>query len=86
MSTRELMDFVLAFVRRMQEQSVGWLTARILAIYGECPDDPAVFPWWFASILPVRDLQKYHLLSTTSVRERLKICCGWAMEWQSSRW
>lgn len=86
MSTRELMDFVTEFVRRMREQSVGWLTARILAIYGECPDDPAVFPWWFASILPLNDEEKYRLLATTSVRERLKICCAWVIEWESSRW
>jgi hypothetical protein len=86
MSTRELMDYVLAFVQRMHEQSVGWLAARILQIYGDCPDDPAIFPWWFASILPVRDLEKYRLLSTTSVRERLKICCSWALEWQGNRW
>lgn len=86
MSTRELMDFVTDFVKRMREQSVGWLTARILAIYGECPDDPAVFPWWFASTLPLNDEEKYRLLATTSVRERLKICCAWAIEWEASRW
>ena len=84
--TQVLMDFATDFVRRMQRQSVGWLTARILAIYGQCPDDPAVFPWWFASILPVREMEKYRLLETTSVRQRLKICCGWILEWEASRW
>jgi hypothetical protein len=86
MATSELMDYVLAFVQRMHQQSATWLATRILQIYGDCPTDPAVFPWWFASILPVRDMQKYRLLSTTSVRERLKICCGWALEWQGNRW
>lgn len=84
--TQMLMDFATDFVRRMQQQSVGWLTARILAIYGECPNDPAIFPWWFASILPVRETEKYRLLETTSVRERLKICCNWIMEWEARRW
>ncbi|KAJ9130578.1 ATP-dependent protease [Coniochaeta hoffmannii] len=84
--TQVLMDFATDFVRRMQQQSVGWLTARILAIYGQCPNDPALFPWWFASILPVREMEKYRLLETTSVRERLKICCSWIMEWEASRW
>lgn len=84
--TQVLMDFATDFVRRMQRQSVGWLTARILAIYGQCPNDPAIFPWWFANILPVREMLKYRLLGTTSVRERLKICCGWIMEWETSRW
>lgn len=85
-ATQTLMDFATDFVRRMGEQSVGWLTARILAIYGECPNDPAVFPWWFANILPVREMEKYRLLETTSVRERLKICCNWILEWEASRW
>ncbi|KAH7041024.1 ATP-dependent protease La domain-containing protein [Microdochium trichocladiopsis] len=85
-STQELVDIGIAFVRRMQHQSVSWLVPRILAIYGDCPTDPATFPWWLGSILPVRDEEKYRLLSTTSVRERLKICCRWIIEWESSRW
>lgn len=84
--TQNLMDFATDFVRRMRGQSVAWLTGRILAIYGECPHDPALFPWWFANILPVRETEKYRLLGTTSVRERLKMCCGWILEWESSRW
>ncbi|KAG6021776.1 hypothetical protein E4U41_002400 [Claviceps citrina] len=74
MSTQSLMKFATDFVARMRSQSVPWLTARMLAIYGDCPTDPAVFPWWFASMLPVRDIEKYRLLATSSVRERLKIC------------
>ncbi|KAH8909951.1 hypothetical protein BR93DRAFT_935639 [Coniochaeta sp. PMI_546] len=83
--TQILMDFAMDFVRRMQQQSVGWLTARILAIYGQCPSDPAIFPGWFGNILPVRETEKYRLLETTSVRQRLKICCGWILEWEASR-
>ncbi|KAK7952631.1 PUA-like domain-containing protein [Apiospora aurea] len=86
MATRELLDFGVEFVRRMRSQSVAWLTTRVLAIYGECPNDPARFPWWFASILPVSDEEKYRLLGRPSVRERLKICCRWIVVWESSRW
>ncbi|KAH8895077.1 ATP-dependent protease La domain-containing protein [Thozetella sp. PMI_491] len=86
MATKDLMDFAAEFVVRMRQQSVGWLAARILHIYGECPRDPAHFPWWFANVLPVRDMEKYRLLNTTSVRQRLKICCGWILEWENSRW
>ncbi|KAG6008471.1 hypothetical protein E4U43_000151 [Claviceps pusilla] len=85
MSTRSLMKFAIEFVARMRTQSVPWLTARMLAIYGECPDDPAIFPWWFASMLPVKDLEKYRLLATSSVRERLKICCMWIVEWETKK-
>lgn len=81
--TQTLMDFATDFVQRMQQQGVQWLTARILTIYGECPNDPAVFPWWFANTLPVREMVKYRLLGTTSVRERLKICCNWILEWEA---
>ena len=86
MSTRDLMEYGVDFVRRMREKSAPWLTARMLAIYGECPSDPALFPWWFASMLPVREAEKYRLLKTTSVRERLKMCCGWILEWADDGW
>ncbi|KAL2752605.1 hypothetical protein ACRALDRAFT_2112673 [Sodiomyces alcalophilus JCM 7366] len=86
MSTRQLLDFAVAFVDRMRQKSVPWLANRILAIYGECPDDGARFPWWFASILPIKDVEKYKLLETTSVRERLKLCCRWAIEWETATW
>ncbi|KAM0274437.1 hypothetical protein ACHAQH_007845 [Verticillium albo-atrum] len=86
MPTRDLLEFAVSFVRRMSHQSVPWLAQRILTIYGECPDDAAHFPWWFASILPAKELEKYRLLGTRSVRERLKICCGWVLEWEANRW
>ncbi|KAK0646105.1 ATP-dependent protease La domain-containing protein [Cercophora newfieldiana] len=85
-STKDLMDFGAAFVSRMREQSAPWLEARMFTIYGDCPNDPARFPWWLANILPVREAEKYRLLSTTSVRERLKLCCGWILEWQEATW
>lgn len=86
MSTQALMRFATEFVTRMRSKSVPWLTERMLAIYGECPHDPALFPWWLASMLPVRDLEKYRLLATSSVRERLKICCLWIVEWETKKW
>nr|CCP50075.1 RING finger protein [Fusarium fujikuroi] len=86
MSTQNLMHYASSFVTRMRQQSVPWLTERMLTIYGECPEDPAIFPWWFASMLPVKDIEKYRLLGTSSVRERLKICCTWIVEWETSRW
>ncbi|RSL88347.1 hypothetical protein CDV31_016073 [Fusarium ambrosium] len=86
MSTQSLMQFASSFVARMRVQSVPWLTERMFTIYGECPDDAAIFPWWFASMLPVKDIEKYRLLGTSSVRERLKICCSWIIEWQTSTW
>lgn len=87
MSTRSLMKFATGFVRRMAEQNVPWLTGRILDMYGECPSDPAMFPWWLASTLPLKDFEKYRLLGASSVRERLKICGVWIMDMDSRvRW
>lgn len=86
MTTQGLMRFAVGFVARMRGQSVPWLTERMLAIYGDCPDDPTVFPWWFASTLPVKNLEKYRLLETSTVRERLKICGMWIIEMETVRW
>ncbi|KAI1854544.1 hypothetical protein JX266_000662 [Neoarthrinium moseri] len=85
-STRDLLDIGIGFVTRMRGQSVSWLAGRVLAVFGECPTDPTLFPWWFASVLPVSDDEKCRLLGTSSVRQRMKICCRWIVEWESSRW
>lgn len=87
MTTQGLMQLATDFVSRMKEQSVPWMTDRMLAIYGECPvQDPASFPWWLGSVLPVKDSEKYRLLGSASVRERLKICCKWIIEWETKTW
>jgi len=75
--TQELMQRATAFIQRMKTISAPWLHSRVLQVYGEAPDDPALFPWWFASVLPITESEKYRLLETRSVRERLKICVGW---------
>lgn len=80
MSTRALFELCVNFVNRMQEQSAPWLQRRVFQAYGNCPPDPDLFPWWFASVLPISDKQKYELLSTESVRDRLKICARWVNE------
>ncbi|KAK3192250.1 hypothetical protein K4F52_001880 [Lecanicillium sp. MT-2017a] len=87
MTTRDLMTFATTFVTRMQAQSVPWMTAQVLSIYGECPyEDPAVFPWWLGSVLPIKESEKYKLLESSSVRQRLKLCCKWIIEWESRSW
>ncbi|KAM3553060.1 hypothetical protein ARSEF4850_007087 [Beauveria asiatica] len=87
MTTQDLMQLATDFVGRMHDQSVPWMTDRMLAIYGECPvQDPSIFPWWLGSVLPVKDAEKYRLLGSASVRERLKICCKWIIEWETRTW
>ncbi|EKD17874.1 uncharacterized protein L3040_004412 [Drepanopeziza brunnea f. sp. 'multigermtubi'] len=77
MSTKALFELGVAFVKKMRDRSAPWLHARVLQAYGECPNDPAIFPWWFASVFPTADSEKYHLLMTDSVRQRLKIIADW---------
>jgi len=85
-STKDLMEIATRFVRSMQAQSAPWMQTRVLQVYGDFPNDPALFPWWFASILPIIDAEKYRLLETTSVRQRLKICVGWILRIEAQRW
>jgi len=84
--TTQLHQISLDFVRRAQAQSARWLTGGIIQAYGEPPEDPAAFPYWFASVLPLNDQEKFKLLPTSSVRERLKITAHWVRRIESQRW
>jgi Lon protease-like protein len=86
LSTRGLYDLNVSFVKRMRSRSAPWLHHSVIQAYGELPTDMAVFPWWFASVLPLEEAEKYRLLATTSVRERLKITAGWVMIMEGRTW
>ncbi|KIX02820.1 uncharacterized protein Z518_08763 [Rhinocladiella mackenziei CBS 650.93] len=77
MSTQGLLENGLEFVERARSQSARWLHQRVLDTYGQPPSDPAIFPYWLASVLPISEYDKYQLLPATSVRERLKITAVW---------
>ncbi|KAJ4994167.1 ATP-dependent protease [Stagonosporopsis vannaccii] len=86
LSTQQLLETCTAFVREMREASAPWLRERIIQVYGEPPEDPALFPYWFASVVPVLEEEKYVLLRTTRVRERLKIVYSWIGRIRGQRW
>lgn len=86
MPTRILLDLGSEFIERMRARSANWLQQRVLDVHGQPPSDPALFPFWFASVLPISDEEKYKLLPTTTVRERLKITVGWMKRIESQRW
>ena len=86
MSTQQLLARGIEFIARMQARSAPWLHQRILDAYGRPPMDAALFPYWFASVLPIAEEEKYLLLKTTSVRERLKIVVGWVLRTEGQRW
>ncbi|KAF1947747.1 ATP-dependent protease-like protein [Clathrospora elynae] len=86
LSTQQLLDSCTAFVREMRESSAPWLRERIIQVYGEPPEDPAIFPYWFASVVPIVEEEKYVLLQTERVRERLKIVYSWIGRIRGQRW
>jgi Lon protease-like protein len=77
LSTLQIFHTCKSYIMAMGSQSQPWLSQKFVNVYGECPDDPALFPYWFASVLPITEEEKYLLLKTTSVRERLKIVHNW---------
>ncbi|KAM0797199.1 PUA-like domain-containing protein [Usnea florida] len=86
MSTQELLRIGTDFIGRMRAASAPWLHEGVIASYGPPPDDAALFPYWFASILPIAEEEKYKLIPTTSVRERLKITARWVRRIEAQRW
>jgi Lon protease-like protein len=86
MSTQDLLALVKDFISRNQARSTGWLQQNVLDVHGQPPDDAAAFPWWFASVVPLIDEEKYKLLPTRTVRERLKIVAQWVRRIEAQRW
>ncbi|KXT05070.1 hypothetical protein AC578_7580 [Pseudocercospora eumusae] len=86
MSTQELHMLGQEFITRMQARSANWLQQRVLDIHGQPPEDAALFPYWFASVLPISEEEKYKLLGTRTVRERLKITATWIRRIETQRW
>ena len=84
LSTQQLFSICKDFARKRRAEGAPWLHDRVLAAYGRAPRDPATFPYWLASILPIREEERYALLPATSVRERLKITAKWAKKLESS--
>ncbi|KAJ5614108.1 hypothetical protein N7528_007762 [Penicillium herquei] len=86
MSTQDLMLLTREFIRKQRQSGAPWLHPRVMLAYGPVPIDAARFPWWFASILPIAEEEKYPILSARSVRERLKICARWTKELEARDW
>ncbi|EZF10857.1 hypothetical protein H112_08046 [Trichophyton rubrum D6] len=80
LSTQELFQICNRFVTKSRSSSSSWLNERLLSGYGEPPTDPAIFPYWFGTVLPIASSEKYNLLSVTTVRGRLKICADWVRQ------
>ncbi|KAK3110238.1 hypothetical protein LTR53_015666 [Teratosphaeriaceae sp. CCFEE 6253] len=86
MPTTSLLALGQEFIARMRARSAPWLQQRVLDVHGQPPEDAALFAYWFASVLPISDEEKYKLMGTTTVRERLKITASWIRRIESQRW
>jgi hypothetical protein len=80
MSTLSLFTSCAEFIGAMQTRSASWLRSSVISAIGPMPTDPAAFTWWFASVMPVHESEKYKLLRLNSVRERLMLCTEWAIQ------
>lgn len=85
LSTKDLMQLAYDIIQLISGNAPEWMNNRILALYGQCPNDPILFPWWLGSIIPVHEHEKEKLLMQTTVRARMKICCRWLLEWRTMR-
>lgn len=85
-STQDLLHLTREFIRKQRQTGAPWLHPRVMLAYGTVPTDAARFPWWFASILPIAEEEKYPILSAMSVRERLKISARWARQLEARDW
>lgn len=95
--TATLLNHCIDFVQRIAEKEDArgkWLPpgtsgssrATMMVRRGQLPRDAEAFPWWFASNFPVKEYLRYEMLGTNSVRERVKMCWGWIVAWESRSW
>lgn len=74
LSTEELFQRCREFVDQLGAKGDPGYIDRQIKVWGDPPDDPAVFPWWFATVMPKLDYtEKHALLEMTTVRNRLKM-------------
>jgi Lon protease-like protein len=84
--TLSLLQTCHGFLDHMQAISAPWMSPNNLTTFCLRPDDPAIFPYWLASVLPIADLEKYRLIKSRSVRERLLIAVSWVKRIENHRW
>lgn len=86
LSTHALLQTGHEFIHQMQTMSAAWIQEGNIMAFGPPPVDPAMFPYWLASVLPVADEEKYRLITSPSVRTRLIIVVSWIKRIESQRW
>lgn len=86
LSTQQLMQICMNFLEKQRTSSAPAVRERVNRVFGQPPTDPAIFPYWFANVLPIPDEEAYKIIPLTSVRERLKIAATWPDMLEDSGW
>ncbi|KAE8549906.1 hypothetical protein TMatcc_000956 [Talaromyces marneffei ATCC 18224] len=86
LSTQQLMQICMDFLEKQRMNSAPAVRERINRVFGQPPTDPAIFPYWFANVLPIPDEEAYKIIPLTSVRERLKVAATWPGKLEGSGW
>lgn len=86
MSIEELLAEASDFIANLRNGSAPWLLQRVELTHGEVPNDPTVFAFWVASLIPVDEEEKYLLLKARGVRTRLRIILHWVRKLQTQWW
>ena len=82
LSTLELVSKGMMFIQEMKKQSASWL----LNAHDDPPGEAALFPWWFITIVPASNDEKYRMLCADSLRGRLKLCMGLITHLEVQTW
>lgn len=82
----ELLKEASEFISHLRNGSAPWLLQRVQLTHGEVPNDPTVFAFWVASLIPVDENEKYLLLKARGVRTRLRIVLHWIRKLQTQWW
>jgi hypothetical protein len=86
LTTEQLIEYGTTFAKYKQLISAPWRRECVRQSYGPCPDDPELFPWWFASVTHISHAEKYKMILTTSARQRLKMCAHHILEHERRIW
>ena len=76
-SNQDLIDSCKAFLARLQQGAAPWVVQRLSSTYGSMPNDPALFSFWVALVLPIEEQEKAKLLPIKSPRLRLIMVVSW---------
>ncbi|WEW59099.1 hypothetical protein PRK78_004568 [Emydomyces testavorans] len=85
-STHRLFQIALTYIAKCRANKASWLDRQVYKLYGPPPPDSRIFSYWFASVLPRPEEDRYAVLPITSVRERLKIVTRWIKKLETGEW